>query len=92
MTNPITAYIYRSNKKEEMYLYVSNKDDFAQVPEVLMKQFGQPEFAMELELTPQRSLAREDIGKVLDNLDSQGFHLQMPPTTESLLNSLKKPQ
>ena len=34
---------------------------------------------MELNLHPARRLAREDVVKVMTNLDTQGFHLQMPP-------------
>ncbi|MGB8144687.1 MAG: YcgL domain-containing protein, partial [Chromatiaceae bacterium] len=38
-----------------------------------------PVFVMELALHPERRLAREDVAKVMTNLDTQGFHLQMPP-------------
>ena len=58
------ASVYRSNKKDEMYLYVSIKDDFSKVPEALMKVFGKPEFAMQLNLTNRKSLARADIEEV----------------------------
>jgi uncharacterized protein YcgL (UPF0745 family) len=34
---------------------------------------------MELELHSDRTLAREDVTTVMANLQSQGFHLQMPP-------------
>jgi uncharacterized protein YcgL (UPF0745 family) len=34
---------------------------------------------MDLELTPQRTLAYEDIGLVMKNLAENGYHLQMPP-------------
>jgi uncharacterized protein YcgL (UPF0745 family) len=33
---------------------------------------------MELELTAERKLAREDPQKVMTNMRDQGFHLQMP--------------
>ena len=45
-----------------------------------MRLFGTPTLVMELRLHPQRALAREEIGQVMNNLRSQGFHLQMPPT------------
>jgi len=35
---------------------------------------------MSLELHANRKLAREDINKVIANLESQGYHLQMPPS------------
>jgi uncharacterized protein YcgL (UPF0745 family) len=77
--NSIPCWIYRSSRKDEMYLYLGKEEDFDEVPEPLLKRFGQPQFVMELELHPGRPLAREDVAKVMDNLQSQGFHLQMPP-------------
>lgn len=83
MTEPDTkatpCWIYRSSKKQEMYLYLAREAAFDEVPEALMKQFGTPSPVMELELHPSRKLAREEVGKVIANLDSQGWHLQMPP-------------
>jgi uncharacterized protein YcgL (UPF0745 family) len=35
---------------------------------------------MDLELTPERKLAREDAGKVIASLKEKGFFVQMPPT------------
>jgi uncharacterized protein len=75
----IPCWIYRSPRKDEMYLYLSAEDDFACVPEALLQRFGTPVMVMQLALTPQRGLAREDVVKVMENLRSQGFHLQMPP-------------
>ncbi|MES9899344.1 MAG: YcgL domain-containing protein [Sedimenticola sp.] len=80
--NAIPCWIYRSSRKEEMYLYLAEEDAFAELPEVLMKGFGTPLLVMELELHPQRPLAREDIDKVLSSLKLQGFYLQMPPSLE----------
>jgi len=75
----LPCWIYRSPRKEEMYLYLREEDDFASVPEALLSRFGTPVRVMALTLTPERKLAREDIGTVMANLRSQGFHLQMPP-------------
>jgi uncharacterized protein YcgL (UPF0745 family) len=46
----------------------------------LLKLFGEPVRVMELELSPARPLAREDVTQVMRNLREQGFHLQMPPS------------
>ena len=75
----IPCWVYRSPRKDEMYLYLSAEDDFACVPAALLQRFGPPARVMQLTLTPQRSLAREDVAKVMENLRTQGFHLQMPP-------------
>ncbi len=39
-------------------------------------------------LSPERKLAREDITKVLENLDNQGYHLQMPPPDDEYIEHL----
>jgi uncharacterized protein len=75
----INCCIYRSLRKDEMYLYVPIEGDFNKVPEVLLKKFGVPEKVMELNLDSNRTLAREDVETVIRNLVDQGFHLQMPP-------------
>ena len=71
------CHIYRSNRKTDTYLYLAEKDDFTIVPEELLRVFGPPEFSFSFELTEERTLAREDTDEVLDNLDRQGYHLQL---------------
>ena len=73
-----TCYIYRCSARPDMYIYLATKDDFESLPEGLRKNLGVTEFAMELELNPDKKLARENPAEVLDNLKKQGFHLQMP--------------
>jgi len=81
MTNitSIICWIYKSPKKQEMYLYNDKKDDFSDIPENLLSLFGSPQFVMELQLTPEKKLARVDIEQVIENLMKEGFYLQMPP-------------
>ncbi len=71
--------VYRSSKKDEMYLYIENKDDFSVVPEALMKAFGKPEFALQLNLKKRAKLARVDIADVIRAISESGYFLQMPP-------------
>ncbi|GAB4293517.1 MAG: YcgL domain-containing protein [Methylophaga sp.] len=79
------TFIYKSTKKDELYLYITKKDDFSDVPQSLYDTMGkEPVFVMELELSPERRLAREDVRTVMKNLESQGFHIQMPPRPEKL--------
>ncbi len=73
------CYIYKSLKKDELYLYLTRKDDFSAVPENLLKSFGKLEFVMELELSPARKLARESSLKVMEKLNENGFFVQLPP-------------
>lgn len=82
------TYIYKSRKKDELYLYLANKDDFSEVPQSLYDSMGkEPVFVMELELHADRPLAREDVITVMKNLKNQGFHVQMPPTSDMLVES-----
>ena len=74
------CFIYKSQKKAELYLYIARRDDFSDVPEMLLQSIGEPEFVMELELTLERKLAREDNRQVIEQLRNKGFFVQMPPT------------
>jgi uncharacterized protein YcgL (UPF0745 family) len=88
MSEPVTAYIYRSSKKEELYLFLAEEDNFECVPEEVMKAFGAPRKAMELEVKAGMKMARSKPEEVLANLKEQGFHLQMPPPTHELVEEL----
>ena len=72
------CFVYRSPKQYDMYLYLIEKDNFDDIPEVLLKKFGKPEFSLDFDLTPERKLARENTETVISNLKEKGFHLQMP--------------
>lgn len=71
--------VYRSPRKEGMYLYVPKQNPFAKVPEVLLQTFGEPGHVMDLELTPERRLARANAPDVINGLRENGYYLQMPP-------------
>ena len=75
-------------RKDGMYLYVDKRDALKRVPEGLLAAFGAPQLAFELVFTPERQLAREDINKVLANIEAQGYHLQMPPAEDEYIEHL----
>ena len=77
---PVRCWVYRSSRKDEMYLYLPQKDAFDGLPEALLRSLGRLDLVMELELTPRRALARADVLRVLEDLAARGFYLQMPPT------------
>lgn len=80
--------VYKSPRKSEMYLYVDKREALSRVPEALLVPFGAPQHVFDLLLTPERQLAREDVAKVLENIEKQGFHLQMPPGEEEYIEHL----
>lgn len=79
------TFIYKSNKKPDTYLFVAKQDDFSELPEPLMKVFGEPVFVMELDITEDSKLALSDAKEVVSSVAEQGFYLQMPPKDGSLL-------
>lgn len=81
----VLCQVFRSPRKQEMYLYVEKARGLEVVPEVLMSQFGDPEAVMVLLLSPESKLARADTDAVLASIASIGYYLQMPPTAAELL-------
>ncbi|WP_105902437.1 YcgL domain-containing protein [Vibrio gangliei] len=80
--------IYKSSKKEGMYLYIPKKDDFSDVPEALLQMFGKPIFVMVMKMEG-RKLALVDIEKVKQSLNDEGYFLQLPPPPVNLLDEHK---
>ena len=78
-TETLPCWVYRSPLRAEMYLFLARESGFDDVPAELLQRFGNPLPVIELELSPERKLAREDVGKVMHNLRTLGYHLQMPP-------------
>ena len=76
------SFIYKSLKKDYLYLYLVNRDDFSKVPEELLNNFGKLEFVMEIELTEDKNLAKEEAKKVIESLNTKGFFIQLPPQKE----------
>lgn len=74
------AYVYKSLRKADTYVYLATRDDFESLPGPLRGQLEPLRFVLDVALTPGRKLAREDAAKVRDNLAARGFHLQVPPS------------
>jgi uncharacterized protein len=74
------AYVYKSQRKDETYVYLREKDAFGLLPDAVLKPLGTLQFVLSVELTEGRTLARENIDVVRSNLRERGFHLQLPPT------------
>jgi hypothetical protein len=77
--------VYRSKRKEGMYLYIEKSAGLENLPAALLKQFGTPEHAMVLVLTPEKKLANADIRKVIKAVQTEGFYLQMPSKNDQMM-------
>ncbi|OOR98009.1 hypothetical protein B0186_09925 [Canicola haemoglobinophilus] len=82
--------IYKSKKKEGMYLYVAKRDFFDDVPEELLFVFGVPIFVMLFNLNGHKSLVNIDNKTVQQQILEKGFYLQMPKQEENLLEKFRQ--
>jgi len=84
------AFIYRCNLKPDMYIYLAEEDVFDKVPKEIYNTLGIIEFVMELEITPETKLARENTKTVINNLKEHSFHIQLPAneTVEAIMARL----
>lgn len=71
--------VYRCSKQQEMYLYLRAGLAPETLPEPLLVRTGRLTEVMQIELSPQRRLARVDVNRVIEQLAGPGFYLQMPP-------------
>ena len=79
------AYVYKSQRKPDTYLYLREKDAFGLVPDGVRLPLGRLDFVLDVALSAGRKLAREDVEVVIANLRDRGFHLQRP---ENVLDAL----
>lgn len=87
----IILSIFKSPRKDEMYLYVDKREQLERVPEPLLEMFGKPVHVMDMPMMPGRKLARvENTEKLLDEVNGKGYFLQMPPPKEDYLLDLFK--
>jgi hypothetical protein len=71
--------VFRSQKKDETYLFLAADQPFEELPEDLLATFGEPVFVMALKLSSKSKLARVETQSVLESLRERGFFLQLPP-------------
>ena len=71
--------VYKGAHKSDAYLFVRCDYDIAQVPSDLLDALGTLEKVMNLELSPDQTLARADPATVRKQLHDKGFYLQLPP-------------
>ena len=82
----INVKVFKSLKKSDTYLYAHYSQNFEELPSGLRESFGQYELVLEMQLSPEKKLARADATQVLSAIESRGFYLQLPPTLDELSN------
>ena len=80
--------IFKSPRKEEMYLYVDKRQGLKEVPEALLERFGKPVSTMTLILTADKPMARAKASDVIAAIREKGYYFQMPPAKEEYLMDL----
>lgn len=83
-----SCLVYRSERKQETYLFLAIGTPLTDLPDGLRETFGEAAPVMKLDIEPTTRLAQADAGAVIEALERDGFYLQLPPTTsvEDLLN------
>lgn len=82
------TYVYRSSKKDGLYLYLPKTIDKCELPDAVAQQMGEPELALSFMLTSDRKLGQEDPATVISNIESRGFHIQMPRDIEDQIATI----
>lgn len=75
----VHCVVYRSGRKVNTYLYLRSDLAPDDLPGAVREMLGVLHKVMDLELTAERRLAREDVQVVRANLAASGFHVQFPP-------------
>ena len=79
------AYVYKSQRKLDTYVYLARRDDFSALPAPLAASLGALTFVLDIALDASRRLAQADPAKVRSELTERGFYLQVPPSVASLM-------
>ncbi|UQB42456.1 YcgL domain-containing protein [Thiomicrospira microaerophila] len=87
----INVSAYKSNKKDELYVFVDKNKGLDILPAEFLVMFGETQFVTEFELTPDRKLGRENPVKVYEALKTKGYFVQMPPNEVEKLSDLPPP-
>lgn len=71
--------VYKSERQADTYLYLADHCDFQDLSGELQQIFGEPVRVMRLELSEKSRLARVDATVVIQELEKNGYFLQLPP-------------
>lgn len=81
------CFVYASLRKADTYVWLAREGDFSVLPASLTQMLGELRFVLEVQLDGQRKLPKEDAATVLANLQTQGWHLQLPPANTNTIGA-----
>ncbi len=76
--------IYKSIQKMDTYLFVPRHAELENLPATLLKMLGKLEHVMDLSLSEERKLARNNSPKVIQSLKTEGYYLQIPAHSQAI--------
>jgi len=85
MSDKMICEVFKSSRKDEMYLYVDKRQGLANIPAPLLETFGKPVPVFTMLLTADKKLSRVNAADVVEGINDKGFYLQMPPPKEAYL-------
>lgn len=85
---PIPCSIYRSSKRDELFLYVKHNQKLSELPQELLSTLGDLEHSLNILLTEDKKLARFDAKDVIKSIQLQGYFLQLPPAPDEQVEAL----
>ena len=77
------SFVYASRRRADTYVWLRRRDQFDDLPDTLRETLGELRFVLEVDLTPEHRLPREDPAEILAHLDGRGWHLQVPPRQDT---------
>jgi len=91
MSEPIQVSAYKTQKTEELFLFVPTEKGLESLSDELLVMFGDPIHVIDFELTPNRKMGREDAAKVYESIQSKGYFMQMPPSEKEKFSDIPPP-
>lgn len=75
------CYVYKGERKEDHYLYLSDEivaDQSPDIPDALLTLLGELSLVIKFDLSADRALPQADANQVIQDITDQGYYLQMP--------------
>ena len=81
-SDSIDVDIFKTARRPDTFLFLPKDLAESEWPEGLSSLFANPEKVMTLTLTPEQPLAAQPAARVMAEIRSRGYFLQLPPQSE----------